>query len=85
MLGGGGSSTGSDSTVKFKVVRQPFLVERLVVKELSGRDNAAFALIYLSEFRTAVGAFILQASDAKGCKVLLEFHCETLTTFVCEL
>ncbi|CAG0924762.1 unnamed protein product, partial [Notodromas monacha] len=64
-----GASGGADSTLKFKVVRQPFLVERLVIKELSGRDNAALAVVYLSEFKTATSAFILQAVDAKSCKV----------------
>lgn len=51
-----------------RVVRQPYLVDRLVVSELQ-RETPSLAVIYKNEFDMAVAAFILQNNDAKKIKV----------------
>jgi hypothetical protein len=56
------------SGVGLRVVRQPYLVDRLIVQELS-RDSPTIALVYLNEFRTATAAFMLSSSDPKLIKV----------------
>ncbi|XP_075046232.1 pleckstrin homology domain-containing family G member 5 isoform X1 [Mixophyes fleayi] len=43
-----------------KVIRQPLLVDKIVCREL--KDTGSFLLIYLNEFRSAVGAYTFQAS-----------------------
>ncbi|KAG5879827.1 hypothetical protein JTB14_028090 [Gonioctena quinquepunctata] len=50
-----------------RVVRQPYLVDRLVVSELH-RETPSLAVIYKNEFDMAVAAFILQNNDAKKIK-----------------
>ncbi|XP_015835650.1 pleckstrin homology domain-containing family G member 5 isoform X2 [Tribolium castaneum] len=50
-----------------RVVRQPYLVDRLVVSELQ-RETPSLAIIYKNEFDMAVAAFILQNNDAKKIK-----------------
>ncbi|KAJ9582072.1 hypothetical protein L9F63_003574, partial [Diploptera punctata] len=47
-----------------KVVRQPYMVDRLIVQELT-RDSPSIALVYLNEFRTATAAFVLSSSEPK--------------------
>ncbi|XP_012577510.1 PREDICTED: pleckstrin homology domain-containing family G member 5 [Condylura cristata] len=49
-----------------KVIRPPMLVDRLVCREL--RDPGSFLLIYLNEFRSAVGAYTFQASGQALCR-----------------
>lgn len=56
-----------------RVVRQPYLVDRLVVSELN-RETPSLAVIYKNEFDMAVAAFILQNNDAKKLKVSLTSH-----------
>mgnify|MGYP005984331999 CR=1 FL=1 len=51
-----------------RVVRQPYLVDRLVVSELQ-RETPSLAVIYKNEFDMAVAAFILQNNDSKKLKV----------------
>lgn len=51
-----------------KVFRQPYLVERLVLNELS-RETPSLAVIYKNEFDMAIAAFILQSADLKKLKV----------------
>ena len=58
-------------THSMKVVRQPYIVDRLMITELN-RDTPSLALIYLNEYSIAVGAFILQNNDLKKLKVLLQ-------------
>lgn len=53
-----------------RVIRQPYLVDRLVVTELS-RETPSLAVIYKNEFDMAVAAFILQNNDAKKLKVCI--------------
>ncbi|KAL1497170.1 hypothetical protein ABEB36_008171 [Hypothenemus hampei] len=50
-----------------KVIRQPYLVDRLVVQELN-RETPSLAVIYRNEFDMAVAAFILQSNDTKKIK-----------------
>ncbi|XP_063917927.1 pleckstrin homology domain-containing family G member 5-like isoform X1 [Zophobas morio] len=50
-----------------RVVRQPYLVDRLVVSELQ-RETPSLAVIYKNEFDMAVAAFILQNNDSKKLK-----------------
>ncbi|XP_072388521.1 uncharacterized protein [Diabrotica undecimpunctata] len=50
-----------------RVIRQPYLVDRLVVSELH-RETPSLAVIYKNEFDMAVAAFILQNNDGKKIK-----------------
>ncbi|XP_006885853.1 PREDICTED: pleckstrin homology domain-containing family G member 5 isoform X2 [Elephantulus edwardii] len=49
-----------------KVIRPPLLVDKIVCREL--RDPGSFLLIYLNEFRSAVGAYTFQASGQALCR-----------------
>lgn len=51
-----------------RVIRQPYLVDRLLVSELH-RETPSLAVIYKNEFDMAVAAFILQSNDSKKLKV----------------
>lgn len=53
---------------RVRVLRQPYLVERLVAQELN-REPATLALVYLTEYRVPCGAFLLSSSDTKLLKV----------------
>lgn len=55
---------------KTKVIRQPLLVDKIICREL--RDPGSFLLIYLNEFRSAVGAFTFQASVTSQSRVWIE-------------
>ena len=57
------------SGVGVRVIRQPYMVDRLIVQELA-RDSPSIALVYLNEFRTATAAFILSSSEGKLIKVM---------------
>ncbi|KAJ8981834.1 hypothetical protein NQ317_004784 [Molorchus minor] len=50
-----------------RVIRQPYLVDRLVVSELH-RETPSIAIIYKNEFDMAVAAFVLQNNDARKIK-----------------
>ncbi|KAJ8950114.1 hypothetical protein NQ318_017839 [Aromia moschata] len=50
-----------------RVIRQPYLVDRLVVSELH-RETPSLAVIYKNEFDMAVAAFVLQNNDARKIK-----------------
>ncbi|XP_039280848.1 pleckstrin homology domain-containing family G member 5 isoform X3 [Nilaparvata lugens] len=52
---------------RVRVLRQPYLVERLVVQELQ-RDPASLALVYLTEYRVPSAAFLLISSDTTVIK-----------------
>ncbi|XP_054270419.1 pleckstrin homology domain-containing family G member 5-like isoform X2 [Macrosteles quadrilineatus] len=60
-------ATTRRSEGRFRVLRQPYLVERLVVQELP-RDSATLAVVYLSEYRVPCGAFLLTSPDPKMLK-----------------
>lgn len=51
-----------------RVIRQPYLVDRLVVSELH-RETPSLAVIYKNELDMAIAAFVLQNNDAKKIKV----------------
>lgn len=55
-----------------RVIRQPYLVDRLVVTELT-RETPSLAVIYKNEFDMAIAAFILQNNDAKKLKVICNY------------
>ncbi|XP_048470840.1 pleckstrin homology domain-containing family G member 5 [Rhincodon typus] len=55
---------------KTKVIRQPLLVDKIICREL--RDPGSFLLIYLNEFRSAVGAFTFQASVTAQSRAWIE-------------
>ncbi|XP_022246496.1 pleckstrin homology domain-containing family G member 5-like isoform X2 [Limulus polyphemus] len=48
---------------KVRVIRQPYLVERLKVQEL--KDGGGLTVIYLNEFHVATAAFILYTHEPK--------------------
>ncbi|XP_030757570.1 pleckstrin homology domain-containing family G member 5 isoform X1 [Sitophilus oryzae] len=50
-----------------RVIRQPYLVDRLVIHELN-RETPSLAVIYRNEFDMAVAAFILQSNDSRKIK-----------------
>lgn len=51
-----------------RVIRQPYLVDKLVVTELT-RETPSLAVIYKNELDMAVAAFVLQNNDPKKLKV----------------
>ncbi|XP_017778525.1 PREDICTED: pleckstrin homology domain-containing family G member 5 isoform X2 [Nicrophorus vespilloides] len=59
------SSTKKGGTVR--VVRQPYLVDRLVVMEIN-KETPTLACVYKNEFDMAVAAFLLQNNDPKKLK-----------------
>ncbi|XP_065215741.1 pleckstrin homology domain-containing family G member 5 isoform X2 [Planococcus citri] len=59
------ASKKSDS--RFKVLKQPFIIDRLVIHELP-RDPPFLAVIYLTEYKVPATAFLLTCSDNKLLK-----------------
>ena len=56
--------------MQVKVIRQPYLIDRLVVNDVSGSSAAAgLACVYLSEFGVAAAAFTLHSPENKIIKV----------------
>lgn len=60
-----------ESRVKFKIIRQPFVIDRLVTLEVA-RDPPTLACVYLSIYQTACSAFVLSCSEMELIKVS---HC----------
>ncbi|KAK6621808.1 hypothetical protein RUM44_001615 [Polyplax serrata] len=56
-----------ESKVKFKIIRQPFVIDHLVTQEIA-RDPPSLACVYLSIYRTACTAFMLSCSEAELVK-----------------
>lgn len=52
-----------------KIVRQPFVVDRIRVHEL--KEPSSLGLVYLNEYGTATAALVLSASEPKVAKVSL--------------
>lgn len=48
---------------RVKVIRQPFLVDRIVIQEL--KDSSGFIVIYLNEYKVASAVFVLFSSETK--------------------
>lgn len=60
-----------------RVIRQPYLVDRLDVTDLN-KETPTLALIYKNEFNMPIAAFILQNNDAKKLKVWIHFFYHSL-------
>ena len=54
---------------KVKVIRQPFLIDRLIINDVSSSATAGLACVYLSEFGVAAAAFTLHSPEPKIIKV----------------
>ena len=54
---------------KVKVIRQPFLIDRLIINDVSSSATACLACVYLSEFGVAAAAFTLHSPEPKIIKV----------------
>ena len=55
---------------KVKVIRQPFLIDRLIINDVSSSaTTAGLACVYLSEFGVAAAAFTLHSPEPKIIKV----------------
>lgn len=57
-----------ESRVKFKIIRQPFVIDRLVTQEVA-REPPTLACVYLSIYQTACSAFVLSCSEMELIKV----------------
>jgi pleckstrin domain-containing family G protein 5 len=51
-------------THNIKVIRQPFMTDRLVIK-LKEKENALHC-VYLNDFNMVIAAFVLQCNEAKN-------------------
>uniref|UniRef100_A0AAQ4PEC1 Pleckstrin homology and RhoGEF domain containing G5 n=1 Tax=Gasterosteus aculeatus aculeatus TaxID=481459 RepID=A0AAQ4PEC1_GASAC len=58
---------------KVKIIRQPLLIHNVVCKEL--KDPGSFILIYLNEFKNAVGAYTFQANSATQGRSWIDAIC----------
>lgn len=56
---------------RMKVIRQPYIVDRLVLKELN-KDPCSFGLVYLNEYGTASAALSLHFNEPKLVKVTMD-------------
>ncbi|XP_052122364.1 pleckstrin homology domain-containing family G member 5 isoform X2 [Frankliniella occidentalis] len=61
------SKKGESRTARVRVLRPPYLVERLVINELA-RDQPTLACVYLNEYKVVVSAFLLTSADGKVIK-----------------
>ena len=62
----------SSSDTKVKVIRQPFLIDRIRMADSnndSAEDNNSVAIVYLNEFNVVSCAFTLHSSESKVIKV----------------
>ncbi|KAM8864432.1 pleckstrin homology domain-containing family G member 5 isoform 3-T3 [Spinachia spinachia] len=58
---------------KVKIICQPLLIHNVVCKEL--KDPGSFVLIYLNEFKNAVGAYTFQANSATQGRSWIDAIC----------
>ncbi|XP_054164532.1 pleckstrin homology domain-containing family G member 5-like [Oppia nitens] len=56
-------SVNKKSGNKVRVIRQPFIIDRVVTQEL--KDGTGFILLYLNEFKVANALHLLYSSDTK--------------------
>ena len=56
-------SVNKKSGDRVRVIRQPFIIDRVVTQEL--KDGSGFILLYLNEFRVANAILLLYSSDTK--------------------
>lgn len=60
-------SASSGSGYSLKVIRQPYIVDRIRICEL--KDSSSLGFVYLNEYCVASSAFVLTASEPKIAKV----------------
>ncbi|XP_046396521.1 uncharacterized protein LOC124163575 isoform X2 [Ischnura elegans] len=71
LVSGGVTPVGSSSDLRMlKVIRQPFVVDRLEAKVSA--SGSALSFVYLNELKMATAAFTLSASEPKTTKTLHE-------------
>ena len=58
---------------RVKVIRQPYIVDRLVVVEASRDNTASLACVYLNEYRIAVAAFTLYGEGKEGNRLVRQW------------
>ena len=70
-------SHSSNPEARMKIIRQPFIVDRLIVNEIN-KDGAlvGLALVYLNEYRVASTAFTLHSHEPKVLKIWREQICK---------
>lgn len=73
--GSSGSGTGVGG---LKVIRQPYVVDRIRIHEL--KEPTSLGLVYLNEYGAASAAFVLSAGEPKLAKVIV-----TKTFFILQL
>jgi len=56
---------------KIKIIRQPYMVDRLITREYN-KDPCSFGLVYLNEYGTVTAALALHGRDNKLVKQWLE-------------
>ncbi len=63
--------SSSSADAKVKVIRQPYLVDRLLVSDVSrdGLPLAGLACMYMSELGVVAAAFTLHSNETKIIKV----------------
>ena len=71
-------ATGKRCEGKVRVIRQPFIVDRLIITK-SSKEGPNFGLVYLNEYGTAVAAFTLQGHDSKMCMVRSDSNIDNLS------
>ncbi|XP_043290107.1 pleckstrin homology domain-containing family G member 5 [Venturia canescens] len=65
-----GSSSSGTGLGGLKVIRQPYVVDRIRIHEL--KEPTSVGLVYLNEYGAASGAFVLSASEPKLAKSWME-------------
>lgn len=65
----GSVSGGSGNAAGLKIIRQPYVIDRLRIYEL--KESSSLGLVYLNEYGVASAAFILSTSEPKLAKVNL--------------
>lgn len=63
-----------------RVIRMPYLIDKLVVTEIN-KETPTLACVYKNELDMAIGAFLLQNSDAKKLKSWKEGICKAQTLY----
>lgn len=64
-------SHSNNPEARMKIIRQPFIVDRLLVSEIN-KDNLSLAVVYLNEYQVASAAFTLHSTESKALKVWKE-------------
>ncbi|KAK0167023.1 hypothetical protein PV327_004474 [Microctonus hyperodae] len=66
----GSVSGGSGNAAGLKIIRQPYVIDRLRIYEL--KESSSLGLVYLNEYGVASAAFILSTSEPKLAKLWME-------------